>query len=204
MLTLEQMTPEQKLGRVLCMRRLNDPDNVEFTLELLKNNACGPVQVRMAALNEKPDLIKKIREVAPYPVVVVEDMEVGYPKSNLPKIPLGTLSASNNPEYSKMFGAALAKEAKEAGFNGIWGPIIDISRGGSSRHGGDNAETVLDATREIYKAFKSYHFHSTGKHYPGGSHKFDSHMANTASYTTKEELLKINKQLNRIRKPKKK
>ena len=33
MLTLEQMTPEQKLGRVLCCRRMAEQDDIDFTLE---------------------------------------------------------------------------------------------------------------------------------------------------------------------------
>ena len=191
MLTLKQMTPERKLGRVLCFRGLHDPDNIEFALEMLKKNACGPIQVGTYATKLRPDLIRTLREAAPYPVVVVEDMELGYPKSKLPKIPLGTLAASNNPEYSKMFGAALAKEAKEAGYNGIWGPIIDIATTGNARIAGDTVETVLDATREIYKAFDSYRFHSCGKHYPGGwsDRPIDSHMAAPHSNQTKEELL---------------
>lgn len=193
MLTLEQMTPEQKLGRVICMRGLHKQDNVEFALELLKNNACGPFQVSTYAANKWPDLIKTIREVAPYPVVIVEDMELGYPKSKLPKIPLGTLSASNNPEYSKIFAAALAKEAKEAGYNGIWGPIIDIATTGNARIAGDTAETVLDTTREIFKTFASYRFQACGKHYPGGwsDLPIDSHMAAPHSSQTKEDLLNM-------------
>ncbi len=192
MLTLEQMTPEQKLGRVLCFRGLHDPDNIEFALEMLKNDACGPIQVTTYATNLRPDLIKTIREAANYPVLIVEDMEVGYPKSKLPKIPLGTLAASNNPEYAKMFAAALAKEAKEAGYNGIWGPIIDIARNGNARIAGDTPETVLNTTREIYKTFASYRFQSCGKHYPGGwsDKPIDSHMAAPHSDQTKEDLLR--------------
>ena len=41
MLTLEQMTPEQKLGRVLCFRSFIEEDDIEFALELVKNQACG-------------------------------------------------------------------------------------------------------------------------------------------------------------------
>lgn len=191
MLTLEQMTPEQKIGRVLCMRGMQFQDNVDFTMELLRNEACGPIQVTTVALEQTPDLIQRIRETATYPVLIVEDMELGYPKSKLPKIPLGTLAASNNLEYARLFGAALAKEAKQAGYNGIWGPIVDIARDGNARVAGDTAEAVIAVTREIYKAFASYRFQATGKHYPGGwsNRHIDSHMAAPHRPQTKEDLL---------------
>jgi hypothetical protein len=85
MLTLEQMTPEQKLGRVLCFRGMHNPDNIEFALEMLEKNACGPLNVGTYATNLRPDLIKTLRKAADYPVLIVEDMELGYPKSKLPK-----------------------------------------------------------------------------------------------------------------------
>ncbi len=194
MLTLEQMTPEQKLGRVLCCRRFNEQDDIDFTLELVKNNACGAIQM---TFNEerRPGLVKLFREAADYPVIMVNDMELGYPTSKLPKLPLSTLAAANNPEYAKLFGAALAKEAKEAGFNGIWGPIIDIRYENGpcsfSRLAGDTAETVLNVTKDIYKAFASYGFHATGKHYPGDRcMPLDSHMVAPHSANTKEDIIK--------------
>ena len=154
MLTLEQMTPEQKLGRVLCARRLGDQDDIDFTLELAKNSAIGALQLPMDE-EKRADLLKRFQEVADYPLIMVEDMELGYPKSKLPKIPLSTLAATNNPEYAKLFAAALAKEAKEAGFNGIWGPIVDILFENRpcmvSRVAGDTPEAVANITKEIFK-----------------------------------------------------
>ena len=193
MLTLEQMTPEQKLGRVLCCRRFFTKDDVDFTLELVKNNACGAIQMTFDEAR-RPGLVKLFRDAADYPVIMVNDMELGYPTSKLPKIPLSTLAAANNPEYAKLFGAALAKEATEKGFNGIWGPIIDIMFENRpimfSRLAGDTAEGVLSVTKEIYKAFASYGFHATGKHYPGErGMPLDSHMVAPHSPETKEEII---------------
>ncbi len=193
MLTIEQMTPEQKLGRVLCCRRLAEQDDIDFTLELVKNEACGAIQMTFDE-ERRPKLVKLFRDAANYPVIMVNDMELGYPKSNRPKLPLSTLAAANNPEYVRMFAAALAKDATEAGFNGVWSPIVDIVREYTpcmfSRVAGDNAEGVLNVTKEICKVFNSYHFHATGKHYPGAKDQaLDSHMVAPHSQATKEELL---------------
>ena len=167
MLTLEQMTPEQKLGRILCCRRMYEQDDIDFTLELVKNQACGAIQMTFDDVR-RPKLVKLFREAADYPVIMVNDMELGYPKSKMPKIPLSTLAAANNPAYTRTFAAALAKEAKEAGFNGCWSPIVDIVFENRpitlSRSAGDTPEAVLGVTKEIYKTFASYGFHATGKH----------------------------------------
>lgn len=192
MLTLEQMTPEQKLGRILCCRRMYEQDDIDFTLELVKNQACGAIQMTFDDVR-RPKLVKLFREAADYPVIMVNDMELGYPKSKMPKIPLSTLAAANNPAYTRTFAAALAKEAKEAGFNGCWGPVIDVILENRpitlSRSAGDTPEAVLGVTKEIYKTFASYGFHATGKHYPGEKGlPLDSHMVAPHSTQTEDEL----------------
>ncbi len=193
MLTLEQMTPEQKLGRVIMSRQLGNQDDIDFTLELIKNSACGAVQMTFGPRRE--ELVKLFRDAADYPLIMINDMEHGYPKSNLPKLPLATLAAANNSEYTRAFAAALAKEAKENGFNGCWGPVIDIILEDRpctvSRVAGDSADAVFEVTKEIFKTFASYSFQATGKHYPGEKGMpYDSHMVAPHSKTTKEELLK--------------
>ena len=193
MLTLAQMTPEQKLGRVLCCRRMAEQDDIDFTLELVKQEACGAIQMTFDE-ERRPELVKLFRDAANYPVIMVNDMELGYPKSNRPKLPLSTLAAANNPEYVRMFAAALAKDATEAGFNGVWSPIVDIARDYTpctfSRVAGDDPEDILNVAREICKAFDSYRLHPTVKHYPGAKDQpFDSHMVAPHTQITKEFML---------------
>jgi len=192
MLTLNQMTPEQKLGRVLCARGLGNEENIAFTLELVKNQACGCLQIPFGS--HTAELIKLFRDAADYPLLIVNDMERGFPLSTLPKIPLISLAACSDPEYVRVFAAALAKEAREMGFSGCWGPIVDIlHRDGPcsvSRKSGDSAETVTHFAREIQRVFATYHFHGTGKHYPGADNGgVDTHMVEGVSQMTREDLM---------------
>lgn len=192
MLKVEQMTPEQKLGRVMCARRFGNAEDIEFTLELIKKGACGALQIKSTVHSD--ELIKKFRDAADYPVLVVIDMEQGFPPSKLPKIPMETLAACNNPEYTRAFAAALAKEAKEHGYSGCWGPIVDVLlvNGPCSVHrkAGDTPEAVMSVAREIFKVFYGYNFQGTAKHYPGGQDSpLDTHMAEGTSSLTEEELL---------------
>ena len=84
-LKLEELSVEQKLGMLLCARRCYVPEDLEVTLELIRNHAVGCVQV---PTNEKtPAIMKAIREAADYPLLLIADMEQGYPRADLPKLP---------------------------------------------------------------------------------------------------------------------
>ncbi|MBR2965120.1 MAG: hypothetical protein IKC34_01070 [Clostridia bacterium] len=192
MLTLEQMTPEQKLGRVLCFRSFIEEDDIEFALELVKNQACGCVQI---PFNQRTkELIAKYREAAEYSLLIINDMEEGLPLSTLPKIPFISLAACNNPEYTKVFAAAIAKEAKEMGYSGCWSPIVDMLHEnkpcGVSRSPGDNPEAVSKIAKDILEVFASYNFSGAAKHYPScPCGPVDTHMIEGVSKITEEELL---------------
>ena len=192
MLTLEQMTPEQKLGRVLCFRNFTGEDDIEFALELIKNQACGCVQI---PFNDRTrELIAKYREAADYPLLIINDMEEGLPLSKLPKIPFISLSACNNPEYTKVFAAAIAKEAREMGYSGCWSPIVDILHCdkpcGVARSAGDNPEHISVLAKDILEVFASYNFSGAAKHYPGCDYgAIDTHMIEGVSDMTEEDLL---------------
>lgn len=192
MLKLEQMTPEQKIGRILCFRRFDTEDDIQFTLEMIKKQACGALQI---LFNDKTaERIKMFREAADYPLLVIADMERGVPLSDIPSTPLLNMSAADNLEYARAFAAHTASEAKKLGYSGCWGPVLDILRvsapGYVSRVAADNPEQAYKITREIFKVFASYNFQGTGKHYPGGMDcEMDTHMVGAYSDVTEEELL---------------
>jgi len=123
-LKIEELTTEQKLGMLYCARPFNDRD-LEFTLKLIKKRALGSVQVPP----KKPHYMKAILEAADYPIITVCDTETGFPTSTKQPIPLVTLSACHKPEFYEVFAKAIAIEAKEAGFNATWGPVVDVLNG---------------------------------------------------------------------------
>jgi len=189
-LNFEELSTEQKIGMVMCAR-LNSvcDEEVDFVLELIRNHALGCVQ----APYKHPDIIRKFKEAADYPLLIILDTEMGYPTSKLPPVPQMTLAACGNPKYYRAFARAVVTEAKEAGCNGTWGPNLDLvdkkSPRGVARRLSDEPDEVARAAEEIAQVYANNHFLSCGKHYPGGAHMHDSHMANTGSFNTKEELL---------------
>lgn len=192
MLTLEQMTPEQKIGRVLCARRFADQEDIDFTLELVKNQACGCLQI--PCKGRYRELIKMFREAADYPLLIINDMGSGFPPSTLPKVPLVSLAACKNHEYTKAFAAAIAKEAREAGYSGVWSPVVDIVQCDGpckvSRCAGDSPMAVSEIAKDILEVFGSYNYSGSAKHYPGSDiGNVDTHMVEGVSYMTEEELV---------------
>lgn len=188
---LEEMTIEQKIGMVLCARRCDYPQEFEQTLELIKKRAVGCVQIPLNAKTE--EYVRRIREVADYPVILINDMEKGNPLADYPLIPALTLAAANNKEYSISFAKGIVSSAKKQGIDGIWGPIVDIHQvngaGSAHRIFGDSIEKVLTVTEAINQYFTDNGFIGTAKHYPGGHDlPYDSHMVENVSYLTEKQL----------------
>ncbi len=195
MLRLNEMTAEQKLGRVLCFRHFKREEDIEFALELVKKQACGALQIPFGE-NTK-ELIERFKAVADYPVIIVNDMEEKFPLSSLPPTNMMTLAACDNLEYARAFAASVASEAKSYGYSGCWSPIVDIARGpnplGVGRIASDSPEAIEKIATEIMTVFDSYNFHGTAKHYPGASGSpYDTHMVEDVIEDDVDELLDFN------------
>lgn len=189
-LKLEELTTEQKIGMLLCARNFYtvDEEDLEYTIDMIRNHSLGCIQVPY----DKPYIMEKVKAAADYPIIIITDMEMGCPMSELPPVPMMTLSACDEPKYYQAFAKALVADATKLGFNGIWGPVIDVLAGDGParvyRTFSDDPEKVAQAAEQISQVFADNHFLSCGKHFPGGSHEHDSHMTKTCSYDTVEEL----------------
>ena len=71
MFNIEEMTPEQKLGFVICAKTTSE-DNIQFFFELLEKNAGCCVQVLVNSRAKA--LIEAYRSKVDYPILVVNDM----------------------------------------------------------------------------------------------------------------------------------
>ena len=193
-LRLEDLSTEQKIGMVLCARRCNNEADMTYTLELIRNHAVGCVQVPIN--DQTPAIVHAIREAADYPVLIINDMEQGYPRADLPKVSAMTLAACNSKEYLRAFARGIVATSQADGFSGTWCPVLDVLRCDGpcsvSRHFGDDPTKVSESAAEISRVFAEHGFVATGKHYPGGNDlPIDTHMAEGSSELTEKELLEF-------------
>lgn len=65
-LKVEDLTLEQKLGMLLCARRWDEQEDIDFTFELLKNRALGSIQISRDENTAK--LIKKLKRLPIIPL----------------------------------------------------------------------------------------------------------------------------------------
>ena len=190
MFDIKQMTIEQKIGMVLCARRFH-PEDVVFTKELIKKRAVGCIQFHA----KDREIIEDVMSVADYPIIVVNDTENGFPTSDLPKVPLISLAACGKKEYYEAYAKGIVRDAKEAGFNATWGPVIDILHMDEpcsvSRKFSNIPEKVAVSAEYIAAIYKQNHYLSCGKHYPGGGEglPIDTHMTEGYCYATKEDVI---------------
>ena len=71
-LRIEDLSTEQKVGMLLCARSFRTEDDIEFTVELIRNHALGCVQVPVF----KPEIMARVKEAADYPILIITDVEI--------------------------------------------------------------------------------------------------------------------------------
>ena len=191
-LNLNDLTIEQKIGQLLVARGWKDEEEKHFILEMLEKKAVGGIQVIYYEGCEA--VIAEMKERAGYPLLVCADMENGFPGSDL-KIPAQmSVSASDDLELTYELARVVAIEAKNAGFNVIWGPVVDLSATGAlcknTRCFGDDMQEVSKYACAMIRGYQDEGMVVSAKHYPGGSDILDDqHLLAGVSYLSEEELL---------------
>lgn len=192
-LRLQDLTVEQKLGQLLIARGFQFPDDVPFAVELAKNHALGGVQGPVWSGGFER-LAAPIIAAADYPLFVAADMEAGYPFGDLLIAGNMALGAIDDPEAVYRFAKATAIQAKAAGFNMIWSPVVDaadIDRPNViTRCMNADPRKIGRPATAYMRAFAECGIIGSAKHYPSGDdNPADSHMTEALCRKTKEELL---------------
>lgn len=189
---LEEMTLEDKLSFVLCMRRFKNEDDINYILDLVRRRAVGSIQIPP----NRPDIVARVREAADYPIIIVCDMEQGFPTSERPKVQSLALSATGDMKYIRAFTKGIVNDAMAAGYNCVWSPVVDVLRGDCPamvyRCFSDDAKTVALCAEEMCRVFSEHHFLMSCKHYPGGQDiPVDTHIADKGSNVDEKTLREV-------------
>ena len=188
-LVFEELTLEQKLGMVLCtnVQPSFSENELERVLTMIREHRLGAVWVSHGAKGRN-EILKKINEVADYPILIVGDAEQGYDKYKFPAArALGATGYSEELAYA--YGRVVGYELRELGFNVMNGPVIDLSDN-SMRHMGTDAEAVARLGCAIVRGLHDSGLLSIAKHYPGpGDASVDTHMQEGRNDRPLDELL---------------
>lgn len=190
----EDLTIEQKLGMTMCATLAHGEADIEYVLDKIKNHACGAVWVSPGAGFEEK--IRRVREVADYPIVIVCDSEGGPAPYNIPQqIALTAAGARDEDAYA--FGYTTAAIRRRQGYTMICNPVVDICAHGNTPCGhttrtfGGDVETVTRLAKAVARGMHDAGLLAAAKHYPGGNEglPYDTHMREDVAMMDEEELL---------------
>jgi len=202
-LKFEELSIEQKLGMVMAgiIRPIRCEDkyetfdeNVTFVLNLIKNHSLGAVWIPQQ-LENRDEIIKKVREAADYPILIFTDAESGFGDYMIGRHnALGTVGTE---EAAYIFGKVVALAARKAGYNVICDPVVDMCKdwavcSANIRSLGSDKHKVAKLATAIARGIHDAGMLSVAKHYPSINAPIDNHMAPSYSTVTKEELLDYN------------
>lgn len=178
-LKLSDLSIEQKIGQMMVCRgfRPNILNNKPYILDMIRNRALGAIQL------DRPGLeIREALEVADYPILVCANMEYGYGRGKIQLPCPMAVGALDSEQMAYEFGRLTAVEARAAGYNLVFGPIVDIAMNplsscvGPRAFGGDKKLVARMATASI-RGYQDQGMIVTAKHYPGfGESPVDSHI----------------------------
>ncbi len=188
-LRFEDLSFEQKLGMVLCTNAQAgfSEGEIDKLLNMIREHRLGAVWVSRGAPGRN-EILKKINEVADYPILIVGDAEQGYDEYQFPAArALG--ACGYNEEMAYAYGRVTGYELRSLGFNAMNGPVVDLSNV-SMRHMGTDSDAVARLGCAIVRGLHDSGIFSIAKHYPGpGDATIDTHMQEGRNDRPLDELL---------------
>lgn len=188
-LVLSELSIEQKIGQMLLARPPIHKKDKAYIHDLIQNHALGGIHGTGKYRRFDSDLegdardeVKEYNELADYPLLICEDMEFGYARGEIQLPPPLAIASTGSEELAYEFARITAIEARSAGYNTVFGPVLDIAMNPRSscvgpRTFGDNKELVARMVTAAIKGYQHQGMVVAAKHYPGfGESHIDSHM----------------------------
>ena len=192
-LKLEELTLKQKLGMTFTAYANGwtlSEEFEEWIIDMIKEKALGALWVVPNTGNgdRLAKFMERAKSTADYPLLVLTDAESGFGEFLVGKH--NAIGATGSEECAYTFGKLVAISARKAGYNVVCDPVLDLSKGGQ-RSLGQDKEKVAALAAAMARGMHDGGVLTVGKHYPGGDNplKIDSHMAESISFQTEEELL---------------
>ena len=189
----EEMTTEQKLGfvDVIAFHGECSKETEDFILEQIKNRALGAIWIQL--LDDNADLvrerIKKVREAADYPIIIMTDAESGMQEYKIGKH--NAIGCTGSESHAYAFGKTVGTTAREFGYNTVCDPVMDRKENGSARLFGSDKYQIAKLAAAEARGFHDAGILTVGKHYPSCKYAtdVDTHMVEGFSNQTEDELV---------------
>ncbi len=147
----------------------------------------GAVWVQFTDKNAEK-LIKTVREIADYPILIFTDAENGMGEYTIGRH--NPISGTGDEKYAYAFGKAIGNTAK-MGYNVVCCPILDVQTNGTPRSFGSDKHTIVKMATAEAKGLHDSGILTVGKNYPSSINhlNIDQHMAESFSDQNEKELL---------------
>ena len=195
-INFEELTLKQKLGMSMCALLHKNEKNNDFTYELIRQRSLGAVWINPS--EDSDAFMQKVKEIADYPILIICDASSGW--GNMKIGAHNAIGISDSEELAYIFGKAVAVNARNAGYNVVCNPVVDMAFGNcqcamNTRCFGNDKEKVARLAAAEIRGMHDGGLLSVCKHYPGQSSKEpnrDSHMAETCVTDSLEDLMNVN------------
>jgi len=184
--TLAGLSIREKLGQVMIPRLT--PNALRAfggsVRRYIEEQMPGGVHLFGGNPEETRRMLAEAQEASAIPLLVTGDLERGAGQ----RVEGGTefsgqlaLGACGDERLAYRFGEAIAVEGRAAGFNWVFGPVLDLSANPSNlshiRCLGADPKTVARLGAQIIRGIQDHGMAATGKHLPGGGlEDLDSHL----------------------------
>ena len=196
-LDFNELSTRQKLGMTMIGYLEREGENLDFILKLIREHSLGGVWIPQR-YDKEGKLMAAVKSCADYPILVFCDAEGGVAPFFIGKH--NALGIAGKPELAKAFGKIVGVLSRNAGYTVVCNPVLDMvdrnmTCAASDRSLGSDKFKVSSLAAAMVEGMHEGGVLSVAKHYPGTAPEdanMDSHMAETFSLATKEELLDYN------------
>ena len=191
--TLEQMTPEEKIGALFCpIGYSTDPEYLDMMLGF----HIGGLFFRDGVGEEMRRTFEYAQNHSHIPLLIPSNLEAGGDGAATDGTPYGkqmACAAAGNKKYAYRLGKIACTEAAALGINWAFAPVVDIDMNYHNpitnvRTYGENPETVYSYAKEYMRAATECNVAVSIKHFPGdGVDERDQHLLTSVNSLSMEE-----------------
>lgn len=192
--TLESMDDDEKIGQLFCLSVLDFSE--KNWKETLSHLSPGGLMYRPTSIDEAVQYTRMAQEQSRVPLLIAANLEKGgngiVKEGTTYASPL-EIAATGDTEYARKLAEICAVEAKEAGCNWAFAPIVDVDYNfrnpiTNTRTYGSDPQLVKRMGSTYIKEIQGRGIAATAKHFPGdGCDERDQHLVTTINDKSAEE-----------------